>query len=75
MNAKDQVKKAAGLGAAAYHRGVNCAPALDQELIGMFGGRCFNTPRGEASTVDLFKAWSRAWVQESLKATEGRAAA
>ena len=75
MKAKDQVNKAAELGAAAYHKGVKCAPCLDPELLGMFGSRSFTTPEGEASTVKLLESWTRTWTQESLKAARAAIAA
>lgn len=61
MNKQQQLQRAAELGKAALSKGYK-APAQDPDLMALLGaGREIGkTPPGEASTVDIFKAWNRA---------------
>lgn len=57
-----QIIEASVLGTEAYKAGKPAAPALSSELSKMFEGRKFSeTPEGEASTIDLMKAYTQAW--------------
>lgn len=66
MNAKDQICQASVLGTIAQKSGIN-APALDKEMMKMFAGRKIGeAPKGEASSIDLMKAWTRSWTLSLL---------
>jgi len=72
MKAADQIKYAADFGRAAFLADDKCTPALDARLMEMLSGRevgCMtpcSTPEGEASSVEIMDAWSRAWHRENL---------
>lgn len=64
---KQQLEEAKTLGAKAYENGTISAPAKDPELLKFFEGRMpGQTPEGEASTVEILKAWSKAWHEANL---------
>ena len=60
---RERVAKARELGAAAFHRGTRCAPAADNAaLVPLY----YSQPH--ATKVAIFRAWSAAWIAESLAA-------
>ncbi|MEB2158963.1 hypothetical protein VDS42_19125 [Xanthomonas campestris pv. campestris] len=66
---RDQLDKAAQLGAAAFAAGKMCVSAHDPAVLLMLKGRRVGeTPEGEAGTVEILKAWSGAWVAANLAA-------
>ncbi len=69
MKASGQILEAALLGTAAFNESRKCVPAHDSTLLEMFVGRDVGiTPAGEASTVAILKAWSKAWHDANLAA-------
>lgn len=64
---KIQLAFAYELGRIAKQKHMICMPAADKTLSQMFVGRQVGQqPDGEASTVDLGKAWLRGWTHENL---------
>lgn len=62
-----QLKAAADFGRATFLAGGKCIPAFDARLMAMLGGRYIGeTPDGEASSLDIMKAWSGAWHEANL---------
>ena len=69
MNAATQLLQAANLGTAAFRAGIKCAPCLDKNLLAMFAGRQIGEiPEGQAGTVKLMDAWTKAWTAANLAA-------
>jgi cell wall assembly regulator SMI1 len=61
-NKKHQLLIAETFGLIAHELGRNRVPAQDKKLLQMFDGRNIGeTPTGEASTMDLMKAWTNGW--------------
>lgn len=60
--AKQQILEASVLGTIAFNNGINRAPFYDTTLHKLWAGRGVGeTPKGEASTVEIMKAWTNAW--------------
>ena len=53
---KTDQKYGKAMGAAAFARGVMCAPTMDAEL------------RSGPMNVDIFKGWHRGWMEASIAA-------
>lgn len=67
MKATTQILAASVLGTIAFAAGMNAAPCLDSELMGMLAGRTVGeTPQGEASSIDLMRVWSTSWHAANL---------
>lgn len=64
---KEQILKAAQLGKLAFEAGQKRVCAWDLELNKMFIGRNIGeTPKGEASSIEIMKAWISAWDSANL---------
>ena len=64
-----QILSAAVLGTIAFAQGIKCAPCLDSKLMNMLAGRQIGeTPKGEASSIQLMTEWSKAWTCANLTA-------
>ena len=62
-----QILQASVLGTIAFKSGKKCVPAWDNDLAKMFIGRQVGqTPKGEASTIEILKAWTTAWHNANL---------
>jgi len=65
--AAKQIKEATTLGTAAFTNGLKRVPWNDKELTKIFGARNIGqTPKGEATTQAITKAWLAAWDQANL---------
>jgi hypothetical protein len=57
-----QIKSAETFGMINYEQGIICAPAQSNELMGMLAKRQIGkTPKNEATTIELMKAWTNGW--------------
>lgn len=66
---KFQIQKAADLGIKAFNDGKPSAPCACTELMNMIGTRQIGeTPEGEASSVEIMKAFSNSWITANLAA-------
>ena len=61
-----QLLEASVLGTLAFKNGIKRAPALDKELYKFFGGKIGETKKGEASSIEIMKAWTNAWDNANL---------
>ncbi|CAB4152565.1 hypothetical protein UFOVP615_19 [uncultured Caudovirales phage] len=62
-----QLLEASVLGTLAFKNGLKRAPFYDTELNKFFAGRGVGeTPKGEASSVAIMKAWTNAWDNANL---------
>lgn len=62
MDAKAQIARATVLGTQAHNAGRDRVVGWDGELMALIAGRKnFETPKGEASSAEIMKAWLRAW--------------
>ena len=62
-----QIFEASILGTLAFKAGLKRAPYYDTQLSKMFAGRKVGeTPKGEAPTVAILKAWTNAWDSANL---------
>ena len=62
MDANTQILQASVYGTLAFKAGIESAPCLDKNVKEMIRGReVAKTPAGEASTVEILKAWRAAW--------------
>lgn len=53
-----------------YEQGIIGVPAQSKDLMAMLKGRKIGvTPKNEASSIDLYKAWMEGW-HEARKANE-----
>ena len=52
----NSVLMAGVMGALAYHRGIECKPQQDSQLMEM-------ALQGKANTVELFSEWRRQWCR------------
>ncbi|MCX5841108.1 MAG: hypothetical protein NTY16_06605 [Deltaproteobacteria bacterium] len=58
----EQIRLATVLGKKAYRAGLRHVPGSDPELEKMLAGRKIGeTPAGEASSIDIMKAWCLGW--------------
>lgn len=65
--AASQILEASVLGTIAFKNGLKRAPFYDTKLNKFFEGRKVGeTPKGEASTVAIMKAWTDAWDNANL---------
>lgn len=65
--AASQILEASVLGTLAFKAGLKRAPFYDTQLNKFFAGRGVGeTPKGEASTVAIMKAWTNAWDNANL---------
>jgi len=65
--AASQILEASVLGTLAFKAGLKRAPYYDTELNKFFTGRGVGeTPKGEASTIAIMKAWTNAWDNANL---------
>ena len=65
--AASQILEASVLGTLAFKAGLKRAPFYDVQLNKFFAGREVGvTPKGEASTVAIMKAWTNAWDNANL---------
>lgn len=70
MDAKTQIFAAAVLGTAAFNAGKARIPGADAELMAILAGRKnFETPKGEASSAVIMKAWLASWDAANITAT------
>ncbi len=66
MTKSQQIIRAALLGTEAYKNQI-VAACQDEELLDMVDGRKIGeTPKGEASTVDILNAWNHSWHAANL---------
>lgn len=64
MKKSIQISTAVNLGRIAHGQNKPSAPASDKDFIAMLEGRPVGqTPPGEASTIQLCKAWRAGWHQ------------
>lgn len=57
-----QILQASVLGTMAFNNGLKAAPHFDKDLSKMIENRNIGeTPKGEASSILLYKAWLNAW--------------
>ena len=62
-----QLIEASILGTLAFKNGLKRAPFYDTELNKFFAGRGVGeTPKGEASSIAIMKAWINAWDNANL---------
>jgi len=67
MIANNQIFEASVLGTLAFKNGIKRSPALDKELKKFFVDRKIGeTPEGEASSIDIMKAWTNSWDAANL---------
>jgi len=65
VKATKQLQTAEELGRKAFNKTIMCVPAKDKDLLDMLVGRKIGeTPEGEASTVNIMKAWMKGWYAE-----------
>jgi len=65
----EQIKKAKNLGKLAFDNGIDCVPALNKEIMNIIAGRNIGeTPEGEASTMDILKAYINGWMLANMAA-------
>jgi hypothetical protein len=63
----NQILEASILGTLAFNNGLNRAPFYDTELQKFFKGRGVGeTPKGEASSISIMKAWTNSWDAANL---------
>lgn len=68
---KAQILKAQTLGMIAFVNGKKCAPALDKEVMNMIGSRKVGEKvKGEATTVQILKAWNHGFVSASFESAK-----
>jgi hypothetical protein len=64
-----QILQASVLGTLAFKSGKKCIPAHDADLMNMLSGRMIGqTPKGEASNIQIMKAWTNAWHNANIAA-------
>jgi len=64
---EQQIVTASVLGTKAFKTGIAPIPYYDGDLISIIKDRfCAETPKGEASTTAILKAWLRAWHLANL---------
>ena len=69
MNKQDQILRAALLGTDAFKAGKGSAPCLNKEVMEMLTGRPVGeTPKGEASSIEIMDAYSNSWHAANLAA-------
>ena len=62
-----QILEASVLGTIAFNNGIKRVPHFDLELSKMFKGRFIGiTPKGEASSINIMKAWLQGWDAANL---------
>ena len=61
-----QLLEASALGTLAFKNGLKRVPALDKELYKFFSGAIGETKKGEASSIEIMKAWINAWDNANL---------
>lgn len=62
-----QLLEASVLGTLAFKNGLKRAPFYDTELMKFLDGRGVGeTPKGEASSIAIMKAWINAWDNANL---------
>lgn len=62
-----QILEASILGTLAFKNGLKRAPFYDAELKKFFIGREIGeTPKGEASSIEIMNAWTKAWDTANL---------
>lgn len=67
MSVSSQILQASVLGTQAFNAGIKRAPFYDAELQKMLIDRKIGeTPEGEASSVDIMKAWTNSWDAANL---------
>ena len=65
--AASQILEASVLGTLAFKYGLKRAPFYDTQLNKFFAGRNVGeTPKGEASSIAIMKAWTDAWDNANL---------
>lgn len=52
----NSILMAGAMGALAYHRGIDCKPQQDSQLMAL-------ALQGKANTVELFSEWRRQWFR------------
>ena len=63
-----QIAGAKELGSKAFKSGMKCICAIDQELMSIVNARQIGeTPKGEAKSTSLMKAWYEGWMIANLK--------
>ena len=63
-----QIANAKQLGAKAFQNGMKCICAMDKELMSIVNARIIGeTPKGEAKSTSLMKAWNEGWMIANLK--------
>lgn len=63
-----QIANAKELGTKAFKAGMKCICAMDQELMNIVNARQIGeTPKGEAKSTSLMKAWYEGWMIANLK--------
>ena len=64
---EQQIVTASVLGANAFKKGIDPTPCRDGELMAIIKDRfCVETPKGEACTAAILRAWLRAWHLANL---------
>ena len=65
--AASQILEASVLGTLAFKNSLKRAPFYDTQLNKFFAGRGVGeTPKGEASSIAIMKAWTNAWDNANL---------
>ena len=63
-----QIGNAKALGTKAFNSGIKCICSMDQELMKIINSRQIGeTPKGEAKSTSLMKAWYEGWMRGNLK--------
>ena len=66
-----QILKAETLGMIAFAKGQKCVAAWDKELMNMLSNRKLSeTPKNEASTIELLKSWNNGWNKANIQAAK-----
>jgi hypothetical protein len=67
-----QIAEASNLGSLAFKNGINCAPCLDANLLKMpaFSRQIGEKVSGQATTIEIMKAWISSWHRENFAANE-----
>ncbi|WP_173235584.1 hypothetical protein [Legionella antarctica] len=64
---EQQIVTASVLGTKAFKTGIAPTPCYDSDLMAIIKDRfCAETPKGEACTTAILKAWLRAWHLANL---------
>jgi len=63
-----QILQASLLGTIAYQNGMPMAPCLNKELDKMIALCSWVTPQGEASSMEIMKAYTKAWTAAHISA-------